>query len=373
MHRRDFVRYAAAGVASAALLNPHGEGTAEAQAAAGYSFDLELVEVFQEMVDGEVLFALALRDQITRSLRPILNVAEGANVKFRITNRTRKSRRFALTGWADDYFSAVPAGGSVTFDSVATDAGTYCYLENSERAASRVAGFHGMMIVSPIDGKTPKGKLTPYNSPTEAQVRLFDALGEGRFPGEPWRSDMPERTRTWIFNSVDPALQRHLEMGREIDQNTFLRTFRPRYFTLNGLSGYDSAHDEATVPRGYVGEPMVIRTVNMGLCTHAPHIHGNHVFRLSGTSPAGGVVRNTSIPEVDTWMLGPLARVDVLLPFIKPDDIPPKAWPPRQERFPLRYPMHCHMEMSQTANGGQYPQGLITDWEILGDRRGAST
>jgi hypothetical protein len=28
--------------------------------------------------------------------------------------------------------------------------------------------------------------------------------------------------------------------------------------------------------------------------------------------------------------------------------------------------MHCHIEMSQTAAGGNYPQGLVTDWQMLG-------
>ncbi|MDP3494452.1 MAG: hypothetical protein Q8R82_15180 [Hyphomonadaceae bacterium] len=372
MRRRDFIAYGSAGVLSAALVNEHPENTAEAQVAAGFSFDLELVEVFQEMIDGEVLFALALRDQITRALRPILNVVEGANVTFRITNRTRKARRFALAGLADDFFAPIPAGGSIQLQTIANEAGTYCYLDNSEQAASRVAGFHGMMVIAPSDGKTPTGTRTPYNTPTAAQSMLFDALGTARFPGEKWRPDLPSRTRTWVFNAIDPVLQQQLELGREVDQTAFLRTFYPRYFTLNGLSGYDSAHDKDTVPRGYVGEPVLIRCINMGLCTHSPHIHGNHVFRLSSTSPAGGVVKNQSIPEVDTWMLGPLARVDVLLPFVRPDDIPEKAWPPKQEKFPLKYPMHCHMEMSQTARGGQYPQGMITDWELLGDRRGGA-
>jgi hypothetical protein len=37
-----------------------------------------------------------------------------------------------------------------------------------------------------------------------------------------------------------------------------------------------------------------------------------------------------------------------------------------QEPFPLRYVMHCHTEMSQTAAGGNYPQGMVSHWEILG-------
>ncbi|HWI41550.1 MAG TPA: hypothetical protein VNX25_08685, partial [Verrucomicrobiae bacterium] len=34
---------------------------------------------------------------------------------------------------------------------------------------------------------------------------------------------------------------------------------------------------------------------------------------------------------------------------------------------PLIYPMHCHMEQSQTARGGNYPQGAVTHFEFLGD------
>jgi hypothetical protein len=29
------------------------------------------------------------------------------------------------------------------------------------------------------------------------------------------------------------------------------------------------------------------------------------------------------------------------------------------------------MEMSQTAGGGNYPQGLITHWEMVGPRKAA--
>jgi hypothetical protein len=42
------------------------------------------------------------------------------------------------------------------------------------------------------------------------------------------------------------------------------------------------------------------------------------------------------------------------------------VWPPKQEPFPLRYVMHCHCEMSNTAGGGNYPQGMVTHWEMLG-------
>ena len=116
-------------------------------------------------------------------------------------------------------------------------------------------------------------------------------------------------------------------------------------------------------PEGRQGQPTVLRTINAGFLTHSPHIHGNSIFQL--TKQSGDTVTCTdNVLELDTWTLPPMARTDVLLPFERPPDIPLAAWPPKQEPFPLRYVMHCHTEMSQTAGGGNYPQGLVTHWEI---------
>jgi hypothetical protein len=101
--------------------------------------------------------------------------------------------------------------------------------------------------------------------------------------------------------------------------------------------------------------------LNPGLATHSPHIHGNHVYVLA----ADGRVQD-NVFLVDTWTMRPDGRADVLLPFIRPPDIPPAAWPPVEEPFPHKFPMHCHTEMSQTSGGGNYPQGLVTDWVIEG-------
>jgi len=34
---------------------------------------------------------------------------------------------------------------------------------------------------------------------------------------------------------------------------------------------------------------------------------------------------------------------------------------------PLSWPMHCHIEQAQSAAGGNYPQGQVTQWEIHGE------
>lgn len=371
MHRRDFIAYGSAAAIAAGVIKAQVDQIAEAQAAP-VTFELHMEEIYEEMIDGEVIFALAYRDPVTRAIRPPLYVTEGQTVTIRITNKTRKPRRFAISGFKADKFPITPVGASWKVSFVAPAAGSYIYHEVTEGAVGRLVGLHGPLVVMPVDGRTPAGTRTPYSNPTPAQCALFDALGtSSRFPGEPWRPDLPERTKIWMFSETDPALNRKVEQDVATGWTTVLSTFKPRYFTLNGLSGYDSSHDDYTCPEGYEGEPVLIRTMNAGLATHGPHIHGNHVYCLSEVYPQSlQQYKCENILEVDSWMMKPLWRRDVLLPFIKPDEIPAAAWPPKEEPFPLYYPMHCHIEMSQTAGGGAYPQGLVTHWEMLGPRRG---
>ena len=371
MKRRDFIAYGSAAAMAAGLVGAMTGQTADAQTAA--TFELHLEEIQEEMIDGEVLFALAYRHPVTRLIRPTLQVVEGATVSLKLVNKTRKPRRFALTGFATDRFPIIPAGSSQTVVFTAPGAGSYIYHENAEGAVGRLVGLHGPLVVLPVNGRTARGTKTPYTDPTAAQAALFDALGAStRFPGEPWRHDVNERTFVWMFSSIDPALNRQVELNLAIDMAGLRSKFLPRYFTLNGLSGYDASHDLTTTPHGYEGEPVLIRSMNAGLATHSPHIHGNHIFTIADVDSGSLAVRKrTNIVECDSWALPPLWRKDVLLPFIKPDDIPDGAWPPREETFPLYYPMHCHMEMSQTAGGGNYPQGLITHWEMVGPRKAA--
>ncbi len=99
----------------------------------------------------------------------------------------------------------------------------------------------------------------------------------------------------------------------------------------------------------------------------------------------GEVVVRDNILERDVWQTWPMQRRDMLLPYEVPPDIPfpnpvtgeaiafvageasaGQAVAVVEEPFPLRFVMHCHTEMSQTAAGGNYPQGLVTHWEIQG-------
>ena len=51
----------------------------------------------------------------------------------------------------------------------------------------------------------------------------------------------------------------------------------------------------------------------------------------------------------DTVDLRPAEVVDVAVRFTE---------------YTGRYVMHCHFELSQTAGGGNYPQGAVTHWEM---------
>jgi hypothetical protein len=165
----------------------------------------------------------------------------------------------------------------------------------------------------------------------------------------------------------------------------------PRYFTLNDRSGvFSVAHStdvaenkrtkEDTKPCGHgrkvdvrrfsdpqFGTGQVIRLVNTGLAVHQPHFHGNHVWTLaidnrpqSRTTPTvvGGHLQFQHWEDVVG--IDPLQVKAVMLPIKPPPDALDVVLAAQKCEFD--YPMHCHAEMSQTAGGGLYPGGQLTDW-----------
>lgn len=321
--------------------------------AADQAIDLSMEEVLAEMVDLTQVYMWAFKDAVSgpRIPGPVILAEQGSQVTVNLTNNLREDHAFTIPGVITSEVLSPGQKASLTF--AAPAAGTYLYFDPLQAPINRVLGLHGAMVVSPTSGNTP------YSSPTAPVQQLFNDLGVSQqFPGHPWD---PARSFIWLFHSIDPVLNGLVQTNQTPSPEEFVRRFLPRYFTINGKTGFFSSHDLDIAPHGHVGEPALIRVLNAGLAAHSPHIHGNHVYVLSDN---GSVLDNVFL--VDTWAMRPLDRKDVLLPFIKPPDIPDAAWPPAEEQFPLVYPMHCHMEMSQTAAGGNYPQGLITDWVIEG-------
>jgi hypothetical protein len=212
--------------------------------------------------------------------------------------------------------------------------------------------------------------------------RLFNDLGTtDHFPGNPWN---PSRTFIWDFHQIDPVLNALAEPAGAppIDPVQFLGRFLPRYFTISGKSGHFSSDDFTITPNGRVGQPALVRIVNTGLATHSPHLHANHFYLLSVNGAAQG-----SVEFLDTFTVRPMDRIDWLIPFIRPPDMPP-VHPDNPQRLmrldapeelafipptndvqlsPMEYPMHCHTEMSQTAAGGNYNAGLLSHIVFTGD------
>jgi hypothetical protein len=387
MLRRHFLKYGSvfAAVTTASLpslLTAKTTDLSDAASDGDADFDLEIVDVDVELIDGSVvpMYAFAPVGQPPSIPGPILRVKQGDVVRIDLRNSSTRPHGFQILGQSMSAVTGLAphdddGEDKVRIEFVAGLPGTYFYIDGDNAPINRVLGLHGALIVEPsngyADGKTRK-KPMPY-APTVAPAclkDLFKALGEktinglpARFPGKAWE---PGREYVWIFNQIDPVLCRRIAAGDNLSASEFLEEFHPRYFTINGLCGLDSAHDKATCPTGHVGEPALLRTMNAGLATHSPHIHGNHVFVLTQSDAYGAPVYQDNLFEHDVWLMPPMMIKDVLLPFTMPPDLPPAPWKLAQEKYPLRYPMHCHNEISQTSAGGSYPMGLVTDWHIDG-------
>lgn len=424
MDRRDFIRLGSAGLVAAGCGAPLG---APAQAAAvcttitntGASFSLEIDDVALEMIDGQRFSFLAYRlTNGTGSFTvpgPVFRVMEGTTVSIAITNRRPETHGFEIAGIPDSKAVILP-NRTCTVTFTAPEAGSYFYHDSTHpsRHLYRLLGLHGAFIVHPSDGMTRRPgeqpSITPYSMDKQLAAYpqaadtvslVFNAFGTAlRFPGGKWvpcalDQAYSDQEKIWIFNQVDPRLNA-LIRATGIAASTLttsaaqlLANFTPRYFTINGRSGYDLTSGDDVVCSNWIGEPTLLRTMNVGLAHHATHLHGNHVLELAhsavGTdgfrfmtgsnqaSIAGEMVLHESISERDVWATAPMQARDMLLPYEVPPDIP--NWSvfasgTSQEPFPLRYVMHCHCEMSQTAAGGNYPQGAVTHWEIRGPVNG---
>jgi hypothetical protein len=294
-------------------------------------------------------------------------VAEsGSQIRLRITNRLAQPHAFEIDGVVKETFG--PAGSPAATKDVVFDApapGTYIYHDPTEAPVNRVLGLHGVLVVVPADN--------PWS---------FDG-SEGEF----------ERQFLWILHDIDPEWGRRAQMGVTIDpaQTPCL----PRYFTMNDRAGvYSSAvsPDEALnhrtlediKPGGHVrridvrdfSDPSVatgqlVRIVNTGVATHQPHFHGNHVWTLVESnkvlSRSQITVTAGGHPRLQLWedvvQLDAMQTKAVMLPLKRPPDVLDEVFAAQQCEY--LFPMHCHAEMSQTAAGGLYPGGQVTDWRLL--------
>ena len=370
MNRRVFLKTGMAGIAFLSLKTL---GCGRSDNYVGYEFDLTIGAALFEMVDGKKVFMWTFEDpkKGARMPGPIISVDAGEPVRIHITNTLPEIHAFAIPGVVDS--GPISPGGTAVVTFTAPAAGTYMYLDPLNAPVNRVMGLHGAFIAKSEAGNTP------YSAPTVAVQQLFNDLGTtAQFPKHAltpagWQRD---RDRVWLLHQIDPAFNARVQNGETISPAEMRADFLPRYFTINGKSGAFASHDPDTLLSGSIGQPMLVRTLNAGLFTHSNHIHANHIY----VTAVNNVIRN-NVLFLDSLHIFPEDRVDWLVPFIRPPDIPGDQSIPLRvllheelalvlgdvPQSPLGYPMHCHMEPSQTAAGGNYPQGTVTHFDFLGD------
>gem|GEM_PF-621628 len=325
---------------------------------------LTMRECLVEMVDQTPVYAWAY-DTPQTGLRlpgPLIETVVGQPASIAVTNLLPRPRRFAIPGVADS--GPIAPGATAVVEVEFDHAGTYIYLDPSDAPLARAMGLAGVLVVRP-----EAGEATPYNAATPAVRQLFADLGTtDHFPGHPW---VRWRTWVWVFSSVDPVVQQQVRDEPDLSPADFVAAYHPRYFLLNGRTGYFASNDPSCAMHGRVGQPALVRVANIGMAAHSPHVHGNHMHVLA----VDGQVKDNVVAH-DTWHMPPLRTTDVLHPFTRPPDAHP--WPPSDPSVwttdlagdghtGMIYPMHCHTELALLANGGNYPQGLITHWALTGD------
>ena len=259
-----------------------------------------------------------------------LIVQQGDRVEITIDNTLGSSHSFVIDGISDNPVNSgrISGGSSTTVSFTADNVGTFVYYDSRNAPYNRVTGLHGGIAVMPANSSD---ELYP-GSPTFVQQQF------------------------WIFNQTDPDWNNAVRNGQTPNSH-----FTPRYFTLNGLSGrppgaagsgdpsIDSMHDPRSALHGHVGDRTLVRMINAGIAKHAVHTHGNHMEWLTSDGDIRPVWEKDIVP-----LNGNMGTADIIYPFARPPD----AWPPTEVGT---YPMHLHDEMTQTAGGGLYMFGSLTD------------
>lgn len=326
--RRHFLKFSSAGIAST-LLGSTGllSWTPRAEAAT-ITKTFYITEGFITQPDGVDVYFRGFSPDTSSLTVPgaQMIVQEGDTVNITVENTLGSDHSFVIDGVVDS--GVIRGGNSKTISFIADKAGTYLYYDGQNAPYNRLVGLHGGLAVMP-NGSSNE---VYDGSPTFVQQYF------------------------WLFHDIDPVW--HDRIRRDRTPST---AYSPRYFTLNGLSArppgaagsgdpaVDAMHDPLSALHGHVGDRTLLRVLNPGMCQQSVHTHANHMEWLTDN----GQIRD------DVWLkdciyLEANGKFDAIFPF----ESPPDAWP---QVTTGTYPMHLHTEMSQTAGGGLYMFGALTD------------
>lgn len=330
MERRNFLQLSMSTLFARATAGTLGGALVATNAqAATIDKTFYITEGFITQITGEDIYFMGYSSAETELNIPgeSFIVSEGDTVNITIVNTLQTPHSFVIDGQVDS--GVIDPGTTKSFSFTATKAGTYMYYDKLNSPYNRLCGLHGGMAIMPRDS--------------------VDEL----YPGSP----KFVQQQYWVFNDIDPLWNAAVQNGE-----TPTTPFVPRFFTLNGLGGrppgapgysdptLNNMYDPRSVLHGSIGDRTLVRVINAGMAQQAVHTHANHMEWLT----SNGQIR----PDIWLKDIVPLdgngGIVDVIFPF----DPPPDAWPPVTTGT---YPMHLHTEMSQTAGGGFYLFGAITD------------
>jgi FtsP/CotA-like multicopper oxidase with cupredoxin domain len=281
-----------------------------------------------------------------------LEVQTGDTVNIDLTNGSTLPCGFTVPagpGFAGYTGAPIAPGASARFTFTApAQPGTYFYVGTVSGSVEtgRALGATGALVVLPRTSRTSVEDLFPGVAAKARRQPLFGTLQATALP------TTIAQERTWLFSELNPTTARDLAGGAiSLPDDP-----EPEYFLINGLSGMLALEDHHTnVPGragglGQPGDATLIRNINTGRAPRSVHLHGNHFWVLSHPDTPWLVGSFK-----DTVRVPPGTAVDILFPFETPPDSMPVV------NRAQKYVVHDHIEMAETASGGHYPSGMVSE------------
>lgn len=229
---------------------------------------------------------------------PIIEMVEGTTVNVEVVNNHNRSHNFVVQGMTSDT-TAIQPGSSYTYTLTANRSGIFMYSDTLNNGVNQSLGLLGAVIVRPSAGSNRAWA----NAPAADHQRL------------------------WVINDMDVPRWNNVAIG---GGNVNTGTYRPNYFLMNGMNGFQAMGDPDTVLEGNVGDMFLVRIVNAGQFDQSLHFHSNH-FRV--------ISRNGNRLGAFEWQ----------------DTINVKAGSTAMVLYQLNqpghYPMHVHTAQMETGNG----------------------
>lgn len=340
MDRRSFLKAGSASLATTMMGSAFLSWTPRAEATT-ISKTYYINDGTRTMPDGVSVYFKSYGDSATTLSLPASSIIcqEGDTLNITVVNRLLTTHNFVIGGLRAGDPPLASTGniasgktGTISFTIPSGAAGSYMFHDNVT-SYNRFLGLHGGLAVMPSGSST-----TLYPGSKTFKKQLF-----------------------WILNDIDPALHNAVRAGTAIPTS-----FKPRYFTINGLTSLppgatghgdptvDALYDPRSKLKGVVGDRTLLRILNAGMCSHSVHTHANHMEWLTNN----GSIRPAVWKKDSLYLRNNLGKIDAIFPF----EAPPDAYPPVTTGH---FPMHLHDEMSQTAGGGLYQFGAMTEIEYL--------